>query len=172
MKPVARERARAGRRGRRGRAREIARIAHSAVGSHGCAAYLHLLSPLSSLLHQGDGPGPAARSTPVVVPPRTRVCSSFNFSLFLSFFLYTSVSRTLIVSRSPSHSRSLHPTIRLLLSSTSFLPLALSPTRVSSRTTGRTSNLGARIYARINHRGKRSREERGSKRAQRANGRI
>lgn len=180
-KPAACERARGGRRSQRGRnERETARIAHSAVGSHGCAAYLHLLSPLSSLLHHRRSGSPP-HSTPVVVPPRTPVCSSFDFSL--SFSLRPSLA--LPLSRCLGHTHGVDPSLLssiqrfAFFSSTSSsshpLPFSLSlllcSTRVSSRTTGRSCNLGARIYTRINHRGKRSRGERGSKRA-RESGRM
>lgn len=135
---------------------ESARLARSAVGSHGCAAYLHLLSPLFSLL--------LLRRHWALSAPRVRrsssgpPCSSFDFSV--SLVLAAAVSR--LRSRAD----------RLLLSiqqfafssspffSSSSLSFSLSPPmRVSSRTTGRSCNLGARIYARINHRGKRSRAE-------------
>lgn len=100
-------------------------------------------------------PPPAGRRS----SSRVRVCSSFDFSLSVPL---PSLPLSRCFARAHAQTR--------LLSSSSYssrpsLPFSFSlflcSTRVSSRTTGRSCNLAARIYARINHRGKRSRGKRG-----------
>lgn len=101
-----RERERRQARHRDDEARWKARLARSAVGSHGCAAYLHLLSPLFSLLllrrHWALS---AARSSFLLGP----ACSSFDFSV--SLVLAAAISRL----RSRADRPPLYPAIRLLL---------------------------------------------------------
>lgn len=57
-------------------------LARSAVGSHGCAAYLYLLSPLFSLLRrrQPEPPRRAPRSAPPLLGP---ACAPLSISLSL-----------------------------------------------------------------------------------------
>lgn len=173
---VERERERERRQARPGRRSEMESAARSLGSSVPTAAqhtstFSRLSFPFFSSA-AATGPSPARRvrrsssgpRAPLSISPsrsrrrdlaRAREQTVLLFSIQQFAFSSSSVSSPLI--RRPPPSSSLSPCAR-----------------VSSRTTGRSCNLGARIYARINHRGKRSRGERGSARArtERANGRM
>lgn len=91
-------------------------LARSAVGSHGCAAYLHLLSPLFSLLHRRQPEPPRRTPHRFVVPLLGSACAPLSISLSLSLTRFDSRA-----------DRPLYPVIRFFFFflSTSFLSFSV-----------------------------------------------
>lgn len=120
---------RAGEKERRGeRASTVGELlARSAVGSHGCAAYLHLLSPLFSLLlcRQPELARTTARTTAL------RAASSFLFSSpRVLLFQFLSLSLSLVALLASTRAQTVLSIQRFASSSRSF-PFSLSPLRLA-----------------------------------------